>query len=336
MSHHDIQYVALGLLLHPTSAVRVRALSMLYRSLSFTSMLPTDVLVGLRGSISYFHTEVYHRFRNEFVVIAKRLLQGIMTVIRSSKKHCLVDRNPGVEDLGSDDRETSSREATVHQHLDFLKFYMHFLAKELQPTAYYQRHITALQILATILSVSESLLALGSFNQGAGWPEQRPYTGILIRPLFDLIMDPFDDVRKIASLVLLIILKASSKAQTESLEREPIYRFVPFAVNAHRQGRILDLFRPLARAQMMLRTTGRADHADGVARLYDLRWQSCSHEDSWSMNSLILEELLIGLEEDVNITASDLNLAVGTRPLHGHLISLRSGLSSNVLSSNLC
>ena len=138
-------------------------------------------------------------------------------------------------------------------------------------------------------------------------------------------MDPFDDVRKIASLVLLIILKASSKAQTESLERKPIYRFVPFAVNAHRQGRILDLFRLLARAQMMLRTTSRADHADGVARLYDLRWQSCSHEDSWSMNSLILEELLIGLEEDVNITASDLNLAVGTRPLHGHLISLRSG-----------
>ena len=306
--------------------MRVRALSILYRSLSSTSTLPTDVLVGLRGSISYFHTEVDPRFRNEFVVIAKRLLQGIVTVISSSKKYSLMDRDAGVESLGSDDRQISSREGTVHQHLDFLKFYMHFLAKELQPTASYQRHVTALQILATSLRVSEPLLALGPFNQDAGWPEQRSYTGILIRPLVDLTMDPFDDVRGTASSVLLTILETMSSPQIESLQRGSIPASISLATNAHKQGKYSDLFRPLTRAQTMLRATSRADHADGVARLYNLRWQSCRYEDSWhGSKPLILEELLTGLEEDVSITASDLYLAVGTRPLHGHLISLRLG-----------
>ena len=323
LSRCDNQYVALGLLVHPSPGVRVRALSMLYRSLSFTSTLPSHVLVGLKRSICYFHTEVDPRFRNEFIVIANRLIQGIMSVIFSCQPNVVLDKNSEIERSGSNNREPDSKEEIAHEHFDFLIFYMHFVAKELQPTASYQRHITALQILATGLKASGSL---GSFNQDAGGPGQRSYTGTLIRPLVDLMMDPFDDVRSTASSVLLDILKASSKPQIESSQREPTYRTIPLAAKAFQQGRFLYLCRPLARAQTMLRATSRADHADGVARLYDLKWQSCKHEINWDVSrTLIFEELLAGLEEDVSITALDLQLAVGTRPLHGHLISLRSG-----------
>ena len=336
---HDNQYVALSLLVHPSPAVRSRALSMLCRSLSLTSTLPTDVLVGLKGLICYFHTEVDPRFRNEFIVLAKRLILGILTVTSSSTKYVPVDRSLGIESTGSNNVESSSREAINHQNFDFLKFYMYFLAKELQPTASYQRHIIALQVLATSLKTSESLLALGPFDQDARSPRQHSYTGTVIRSLVDLMMDPFDDVRGFASAVLLIILNsASSSTQIETLERKSTHRSVPLSINALQQAGIFDLSKPLARARMMLRTTSRADHADGVARLYDLRWQSCKQEDSWHVSrTLIIEELLTGLEEDVRITASDLHWAVGTRPLHGHLISLRSGLVfQHDLSNVLC
>lgn len=341
LSHHDNQYVALGLLVHPSPGVRVWALSMLHRSLSFTSTLPTDVLVGLKEPLCYFHTESDPRFRNEFIAIARRLVQGIMTVACPSKNNVHMDRSPGIERPGSNDRDRDSKEEIVHQHFVFLKFYMHFLAKELQPTASYQRHITTLQVLATSLKFSDSLLALGSFKQDAEGPGQRSHTGKLIRPLVDLIMDPFDDVRGVASSVLLTTLQASSELQIESSKREPPNRYVPLATKAHSQGRFLDQSRQLARAQTMLRATSRADHADGVARLYDLKWQSYAYEDSWHPSrTVILDELLTGLEEDVSITASDLHLAVGTRPLHGHLISLRSGpiylhdISNFVLTTN--
>lgn len=309
-----------------------------------TATLSRDVLAGLTTSICHFHTEVDPKIRNEFIALAKILIRKIMTVKLSSRNSVdsykrTLDERSGKEHLEFDPEYLQNNEKIsglgeeIHkQHIVFFRVYMHFLHRELQPTASYQRHITALQILATSLECAlsrhpEPWLALQSFDQDVKWPGQRSYTRSLLRPLFDLTMDPFDDVRSVAGSALRFILDGISKPQNASHEIKPTYGLIPIMTIASEEGDVLNLRKSLYRAQLMLQSTSRADHADGVARLYGLIWQSCTDKYSWHVSkSFIVDELFTGLEWDVSITAADLRLAVGTRPLHGHLTSLRSGL----------
>ena len=328
--------------------MRIRALSTLIRSSTPTTPLSRDVVEGLTASICHFHTEVDPKIRNEFVALAKVLIRRIMTVKCSSRNSVdsyerTSDESLGEEHLQMDpedlrnmEKASSSGEEIHKQHIVFLRFYMHFLPKELQPTASYQRHITALQVLGTSLECAlsrhrEPWLALKSFNQYVKWPGQRSYTQSLLRPLLDLTMDPFDDVRSVAGSVLQIILGGTSKPQIACHKGEPTYGLITTIASAPEEGDVLDLRKSLNRAQLTLQSTSRADHADGVARLYGLIWQSCTYRHEWHMSKIsTLEEFFTGLEEDVSITAADLRLAVGTRPLHGHLTSLRSGLQVHI------
>lgn len=235
-----------------------------------------------------------------------------------------------IQEMENAERLLMESETINEQHLSFLKFYMLFLAKELQPTASYQRHITALSILSTTLQCTftkNTMVSLESIllQQDIEWPGLSHYTRSILRPLLDLLMDPFDDVRSMASLVLSILLETLWKPQFDASEGDGGHQSLPVAIRGDQAENILYLPDLLNRAQTTMRATGRADHADGVARLYCLVWQFCKIDHGWHVTkAIMIETLFSGLEKDIDIARSCLRSAVANRPLHGHLIALRS------------
>ena len=192
---------------------------------------------------------------------------------------------------------------SLEQHMSFLRWYTLFLVSELQPTATYQRHITALQILRYIQhhrtqTQSKTLSNPLALVDQKGSPQAVPYDRMLIRCLLDLVMDPFDDVRTSASQCLQSVLDSPGDG--------------------------IVLLKTLERARSLMRATGRADHADGFARAYQIiHGLHLSHTDGLSGNAASIFQLISFLRADVEVARSDLRLAVRTTPLHGHLIALR-------------
>lgn len=130
------------------------------------------------------------------------------------------------------------------------------------------------------------------------------YTHALVRPLFDLMTDAFDDVRALASSCLYFVLESWSRALTLRID-------IPQKVHI---------------AEQLMRTTGRADHADGFARLFRLHCQ-IGPQCPWPKgNADALEHALASLKADVAIAGSHMRSAVENSPLHGHIITLRCGL----------
>ena len=338
----DHKALASGLLDHPNRNIRIQAVSIMTRSSSTTDPVSPDNLSRLRDSICYFHVEVDPRTRNEFVSLAKELIPRVMramwssqTTVNSCKQALSEESAKG--SLGLDLEQQHKIEGIIrvneilhHQQSSFFKFYMQFLASELRPTASYQRHITALHILSAVIRYAFSkntvgLLEADLIDRDVERRGHSSFIRSLLRPLLDLLMDPFDDVRSMAASVVLMILENVWEPHSRSLEDEAVQTPLPVAINRGKDDDCLDFSDLLNRVRSTLRTTGRADHADGFARLYCIIWQFGTRNLDWHVKkTFVIDNLLLDLERDINVALSDLHLAVGTRPLHGHLIALRS------------
>ena len=257
---------------------------------------------------------MHPKTRNEIITLAKKLITRVMAAF-SSQPHTAEAREKSqtrsnITSCNQIDVVAKKTEfdqnmtaEPLEQHLSFLRWYTSFLVSELQPTATYQRHITALQILRYIQYhrtriQPETLSSPLGLVDKKGNSQAVPYDHMLIRSLLDLVMDPFDDVRTSATQCLQSVLVSP------------------------RDGIVL--LRNLERARSLMRATGRADHADGFARacqtVYGLH---LSHPDGHSGNPVSINQLVSFLRADVEVARSDLRLAVRTMPLHGHLIALR-------------
>ncbi|KAJ3475139.1 hypothetical protein NLG97_g9560 [Lecanicillium saksenae] len=194
-------------------------------------------------------------------------------------------------------------------HEDFLKWYLEFLCEELVPTASYQRHIASLKALGYILRIEG--------EKSKTWETTDDQTlffdvfdGKWIRALFDLLMDPFDDVRDVASTVL------------KSIFTDARYRkFSLLAKDNDAQDPAKELRELSRRANDLARRTARADHADGVARVNQLlyRFLTTSAERIALLSGMIDE-----LEKKIAQAESDLGHAVLEAPVHGDFASLCS------------
>lgn len=320
----------------------MRALSAILQSSSTVAPLSSEVFSCLTSSIWHLHMEVDPKSRNNFIALAKELFCRVMRATWSSENNTYWCKNAlshgrttehsslGVDQSGLIEHRSKVKKEVHDRHLNFLRLYMQFLANELLPTASYQRHITALHILSSSLQCASSRYARPSpgillFDKAIKWPGYHSYIRSILRPLFDLIMDPFDDVRSIAESSLLTILEGSWKPCFKIHEGDAAQEAIPNAIQPQDEKNHLQLPQILLRAHHTLRTTGRADHADGVARLHSLIWQFCNSHDEWRPSqTFMLENICSDLEMDVRIALSDLRLAVATRPLHGNLIALRS------------
>lgn len=338
-----MQHIVSGLLAHPAATIRATAASLLISTSSPTSLSSIDCLTILQQFIPYYHAEVNPKIRNEFIVLMEKFCDKFARAFTALHKYHFTDHPIKISlhdaygrlEVGDEHKNIAHRLTTAHS--SFSKWYIRFLTSELQPSASYQRHISALKILDTLLQIG--------MNATGPWRLFDPVTIIndnfssshpqfcgshFLRLLLDLVMDSFDDVRLIASSVLGAVL---CRMHPWNMEFIP-HQTAPFVdTNSYALRTIpLETYNnfisdALRRAQGIMCLTGRADHADGVGKLYYMLHHSSKNlikASEWSQNGWsIVEHLLSGLEVDINIAKGDIRLAVKTAPLHGKLLALR-------------
>ena len=160
---------------HPSSRMRIMALSLLISSSASTKPFPSSTLDMLKSNLPKFHADTDVKTRHEFLQdskdMVKRLKSATSTLQRSASR-------------GHADAAT-----LLQKHVEFSYWYQHFLMGELVPTVSYQRHFTALKALESVLRDGPSVLGVSSCR----------------RLVLDRMMDPFDDVREAASGILTLL-----------------------------------------------------------------------------------------------------------------------------------
>ena len=214
----------------------------------------------------------------------------------------------------------------------FLDWYADFLVSELCPTSSYQRHFTALKMLLFLLQLcgSEGFMRLpGTSTNEIGIEALRQKIPVprLLRCVLDLMLDPFDDVRHGAAAILELMPPPSLLAPTLNNSDSSVAAKVKINDKMAPDSTDNRLVNSLYRAEALMRDTGRADHADGVGRIYSLLYKTrpnMANSDIWyKSRSSVLDHILEHLQHDIMVAQTDLRKAVGEHPLHGYLIALR-------------
>ncbi|KAI4087710.1 MAG: hypothetical protein LQ344_006595 [Seirophora lacunosa] len=326
-----IENIGGQLLHHSSPRIRSAAFSLIVHSSSPSAMLDTTVLLSLRSTIPYYHVEANPKLRQENFAMIKRLLFRVSSAVKSCNKTTpeqpaemiLPERtSPSVLPLHGQVQVKDSRR---RQNREFFAWYWGFLARELAPTASYQRHITALKMIDSLFS------SLSHVRHP--WSEYDLDIDLIITSLLDLIMDPFDDVRELAASILNKSLQTFPRDITPSAQNTMSeMRMLRFSKSAGLNDALLLYDRPfwarvMHRAVSKMQSSGRADHADGFGRLYDICHGShgLSSEDTALGGDphFVLGNLVSDIEQCIASARSNLYLAVGTAPLHGYLIAAR-------------
>jgi hypothetical protein len=335
--------LGIQLLENASPSVRMAALSLLVSSPALFKPPSRQVIHSLRRCLPCFHVEANAKRRNEFIAVMKKLCMRLRasTILLLRAGQTL--ETAGVDNI-SDASADSKRDSRKHPsdigdnlrgHFALRRWYLLFLTHQLRPTASYQSHITALKILHTLITgevagrAAMSKIDIGYFK---ALDEDVPRDSV-IRPILDLLLDPFDDVRHWASLVYeahfqlnLVQTFPSTKCKLEDDAQYVRKDQHCYAANSM-------IHTALLRAESKAKTTGRADHADGVGRLHYLLYGSnrvlgekiLGHHS----NLLLVDHLISKLEEEVKISRGNLSQAVSNASLHGHLIALRYCYSSS-------
>ncbi|KAI9815450.1 MAG: hypothetical protein M1827_002584 [Pycnora praestabilis] len=308
------------LLLQSSTAIRIAALSLLITSVSTTRRFTRQVLSLLRRNMAYLHSDTDANFRSEFLSSTRRLIDRLRGAMSSSSKDLQRLRrfNGNTEPRSRFHRDlvldhfdpVEASEKVFLDHVEFVNWYMGFLILELEPTAPYQRHITGLKAIYIVFKS-------GILKEFEGLIETKKHYQLLGRPLLDLLMDPFDDVRNSAAVLINMLPLPVPQAVDGSSE------------NTSGQQMLL-IF--LGRAQHIAQRTGRADHADGLARSYEILYENLATKNfpfstvSTSVGTArhsIVESLVSALEDNLTLVRKDLASAVAMNPVHGQIASIR-------------
>ena len=146
----NIKKLSMRFLDHGNSSISITSLSILTFSSSHTKPFSEETLASLEQSLPLFHAESDSKFRGEFISIMRRVLRRFdSTMIRLS--HIPIEsrhlKNSIATSSWSKIVDENDRLKIEELHRSFLNWYNGYLAQELQPTASYQRHITALRVL---------------------------------------------------------------------------------------------------------------------------------------------------------------------------------------------
>ncbi|KAG8212344.1 Cell cycle-associated protein [Trichophyton interdigitale] len=305
------------LLIHSNAKIRVRVLSLLISAPSTTKPFSSDALLILKEMLPFIHAEADAHVRSELVSLIRKLTVRL----RGGSSTCPLA--PGAD-------------ATDHEsaHLDaqsFVSWYIDFLQSELRPNASYQTHILALKALATIIQSGldpridpAKLSKIGSDQRN--WPFSRDiFTLSLFRALGDLLINPYEEIR-MTSLTLLGLFPASFLRPQITADTNP---GINGGTPSHPYTQLLDA---LARAEEMAGQTSRADHADGVARIYHFLFDLANTGRCPGQQIIVydykydmVDSILTKLEKVTSL--SDITTLRNT-PIHGHLSALRYIMAS--------
>lgn len=321
------------LLPHERPETRLAAFSLLTTSAAVTRPLTFGTFAALKRNLPYLHADTDANFRGEVM----SLTQSLYERLRAST--AVMSRVLAKENQGKN-TGTSTLEV-YHAHIEFVHWHLRFISSELHPTASYQRHISALKSLTIIMkSGLDPQVPHHALSRTAQGEVRFPFqlnilTPLLVRELFDLVMDPFDDVRHAAAS----LIKLGSNKTTEPPRKQtkgPKTAPVLLKEEIDSTSLVEHAFAAfLHRSEKTMLRSGRADHADGVARSYDLlferRAEPLSPESSangvlvdWMKSRRgIVEHLISLLDETVAAASTNLSVAVNAYPMHGILAALR-------------
>ena len=314
-----------GLMSNDSARERLAGFSLLVSSASGTHAFTRTALKSLRNYLPNFHVDPDPNFRGDMHSLTQRLIDRLRAVTSVLNRKCSSGLSP--EPSLHNHRGTYARPSTVESrslqaHYDFIHWYRKFLVQDLRPTAPYQRRICSLKALLILLrSGLDPSVAVENLSKQAKreikWPiHVRIMDQNLTQLLLNLLLDPFDDIRFSAAAILSTV---------------PIY-----VIRQERYLKLDDLRKFLAHAEMLMLSSGRADHADGVARTHallfthpDLVSSSESDEARGGVTTghisrlQILEHLIEYIQESIDIAKTDLSRAVEAHPMHGALTGLR-------------
>ncbi|CAI4219501.1 unnamed protein product [Parascedosporium putredinis] len=277
-------------LVHPSYSVRTHALSLIVSSSSTTRPYSPTALALLQQHLGMYFADSEARFRNEFLAklrdMYKRVRGGIFVLRRSlararaalHKADAAQSRKPALYHTNIISHPEPELAAALKLHEDFLQWYIRFLRAELVPTASYQRHVTSLKAIIKIIQL-EAVPVKTWETTDDGTILFSIFDSTWSRALLDLLMDPFDDLPS-----------PQGVSPSESLAQF------------------------LARANQLANQTGRADHANGVARAYELLHRFSPDQDA---KHALLEELIAALMKRIAAAEDNLGLAVLDAPTHG-------------------
>jgi hypothetical protein len=304
---------------------RLAGMYLAIHSTAVTKAITGGVFKSLRLNLSHLHTDTDANFRRELTGHVQKLfdrLRGSTTAL--VKLHTTASitqsRLPFPQSCSyqlSTAQEIRVREPLI-EALRFIVWYVRFLEGELRPDASYQRRVSALRALIVVLKsgldprVPQRQLSKKAQGQ-LQWMHQLQISSLRLgRSLLELIMDPYDDIREAAVSALKLCLESMTNEQRELA--------------------VTDIPRFIARAEAAMLRTGRADHADGVARAYALYFSTCElgsdgtddlHRTKDTPRIEVLGCLNQQLKDTLDVARQSLSKAVEGRPVHGTYAAIR-------------
>lgn len=221
------------------------------------------------------------------------------------------------------DQEQSTLTKNDSETWACLTAYIDFLKTDLQPTASYPRHTTALKALKLFLESGLDSRVYGATpiktdGNEIKWKfDMEIFNSAFLRLLVDLLLDPFEEVRATSlSLVNLfpreILLAGLQQNKGQAVDT------------------VLQLTTAVDRAEKLASNTSRADHADTVARLYHLLFCAAASGGAnrpgshwWETKAGVVDTILKKLEEKLSIAGGLFNSSMRDAPLHGYVSGLR-------------
>ncbi|KAK2626029.1 hypothetical protein QTJ16_004291 [Diplocarpon rosae] len=327
-----------ALLTHESDTVRSLAFSVLVSSLSTVRPFSDTALVILRSNMYILYSDTDAKFRNEIMSSTKHMIERLrgatsllVRELRNLSSKFRGSHNwPETQEKQERQRQNAIKD-TLCRHEEFISWYIEFLLLELIPTASYQRHITSLKAILLLLRsgiLNKASPPAKASGNNTVWPYSIDFfTRGSLRLLMDLLLDPFEDVRSAATNVLKLTSPGSfeqvfSEKQLEStIGLKAADQDLASTADGEPQAQclfwLLDEF--IARAEELSKQTGRADHADGVARSYELYY---GLQTSSKGRMDVLYKLVQDLEAKVEIAERSLGQAVFDAPIHGTFSAL--------------
>ena len=325
-SYIGIQDSCFGRFMSSASASkRLAGLSLLVSSASSTRPFTNRTLQCLRRSLPDFHVDPDLSFRGELLSLIQKLVDRLRAATLALKRNgtSRFSHPSNQQSAEKTPNESLNLETRILQaHQGFIYCYRRFLVDELRPTAPYQRRICSLKALLVLLrSGLDPLVPVEDLSRSAQgqvkWPFQIHLIDVnLVQLLLNLLLDPYDDIRLSSATILKFAIRSPAK-------RAPCLKFNK-----------LRAF--LTQAELLMLSSGRADHADGVAwsraLLFDhpnttSNFRSAEPRDSALVLTTsklgIVNGLVESIQKSISVAASNLARAVDTHPMHGALASLR-------------
>ncbi|KAI4198847.1 MAG: hypothetical protein LQ350_004996 [Teloschistes chrysophthalmus] len=325
-----VEDVGARLLCHASIPVRTAAFSIVTQPPMSKEPFAENTLTALRSALPAYHTEANPKVRQENLSMMRNLLQRLARSLNYlNKMKSFEDESSGSRDPASGFfTDSKMRIEKQQQYMVFIEWHADFLVQELGPSVSYQRHFVALKVLDFLLTDGQGAKYKWDEDMCLGSPLMAPHVLFgdeALTSVLNLIMDPFDDIRELAASISHRLPGSTwSGLTSKMISKLQEFNSTTSSEYCRPKERPLDtrgtfLSHTLHRATLKMQDTGRADHADGFGRLYDLVLGS---HGAWNDDDeSIFDHLLSRLEQCIEIAQVNVQIAVKTASLHGYLVA---------------